>query len=295
MTPAQIRSIADFTEIKVIDRTQVILDIFAQRAHSREGKLQVELAQLKYLLPRLVTKNTAMSRLTGGIGGRGPGETKLEINRRRVRERIHRLERELHDIEKSRGQRRVKRERMGLPIISIVGYTNAGKSTLLNTLTKSSVFTEDRLFATLDPKSSRLRFPRDTEAIITDTVGFIRDLPRDLFAAFRATLAELHEADVLLHVIDVSNQNFENHIGAVEKILEELDIIGKPTIRVFNKEDRLSDKELLQALCRRFSATAISAINPETLAPLMNELEGLINQIWSRTIRTFQEKSSYDE
>jgi len=295
LTPAQIRSIADFAEIKVIDRTQVILDIFAQRAHSREGKLQVELAQLKYLLPRLVTKNTAMSRLTGGIGGRGPGETKLEINRRRVRDRIHRLERELHDIEKSRGQRRVKRERMGLPIISIVGYTNAGKSTLLNTLTKSSVFTEDRLFATLDPKSSRLRFPRDTEAIITDTVGFIRDLPRDLFAAFRATLAELHEADVLLHVIDVSNQNFENHIGAVEKILEELDIIGKPTIRVFNKEDRLSDKELLQALCRRFSATAISAINPETLAPLMNELEGLINQIWSRTIRTFQEKSSYDE
>ncbi|MEN6317810.1 MAG: GTPase, partial [Syntrophaceae bacterium] len=141
----------------------------------------------------------------------------------------------------------------------------------------------------------RLRFPRDTEAIITDTVGFIRDLPRDLFAAFRATLAELHEADVLLHVIDVSNQNFENHIVAVEKILEELDIIGKPTIRVFNKEDRLSDKELLQTLCQRFGATAISAINPETLAPLMNELEGLINQIWSRTIRTFQEKSSHDE
>jgi GTP-binding protein HflX len=295
LTPAQIRSIADFTEMKVIDRTQVILDIFAQRAHSREGKLQVELAQLKYLLPRLVTKNTAMSRLTGGIGGRGPGETKLEINRRRVRDRIHRLERELHDIEKSRGQRRIKRERMELPIISIVGYTNAGKSTLLNTLTKSSVFTEDRLFATLDPKSSRLRFPRDTEAIITDTVGFIRDLPRDLFAAFRATLAELHEADVLLHVIDVSNQNFENHIGAVEKILEELDIIGKPTIRVFNKEDRLSDKELLQALCRRFGATAISAINPETLAPLMNELERLINQIWLRTNRAFQEKNSHDE
>jgi len=295
LTPAQIRSIADFTEMKVIDRTQVILDIFSQRAHSREGKLQVELAQLKYLLPRLVTKNTAMSRLTGGIGGRGPGETKLEINRRRVRDRIHRLERELHDIEKARGQRRVKRGKMRLPIISIVGYTNAGKSTLLNTLTKSSVFTEDRLFATLDPKSSRLRFPRDTEAIITDTVGFIRDLPRDLFAAFRATLAELHEADVLLHVIDVSNPNFESNIGTVEKILEELDIIGKPTIRVFNKEDRFPDKALLQTLCRRFGAAALSALNPETLSPLIEEMEGLIHQSWSRTTVTHQGNSSHDE
>ncbi len=276
--PAQIRSVTDFTEMKVIDRTQVILDIFARRAHSREGKLQVELAQLKYLLPRLVTKNTAMSRLTGGIGGRGPGETKLEINRRRVRDRIHRLERALRDIEKARGQRRVKRERMGLPIISIVGYTNAGKSTLLNTLTKSNVFTENRLFATLDPKSSRLRFPRDTEAIITDTVGFIRDLPRDLFAAFRATLDELHEADVLLHIIDVSNPNFESHIAAVEKILEELDIIRKPTIRVFNKIDRFPDKTLLENLCRRFGAVAISALNAETLHPLLAEMEALVKQ-----------------
>lgn len=275
---AQLRSITDFTEMKVIDRTQVILDIFAQRAHSREGKLQVELAQLKYLLPRLVTKNTAMSRLTGGIGGIGPGETKLEINRRRVRDRIHRLERELHEIERAREQRRAKRGKMGLPVISIVGYTNAGKSTLLNTLTKSSVFTEDRLFATLDPKSSRLRFPRDTEAIITDTVGFIRDLPRDLFAAFRATLDELHEADVLLHVIDISNPNFESHIGAVEKILEELAIIGKPTIRVFNKADRFSDKAMLQNLCQRFGAIAISALNAETLPPLAERMEAMINQ-----------------
>ena len=225
-----------------------------------------------------MTNNTARSRLTGGIGGRGPGETKLEINRRRVRDRIHRLERELQDIEKARGQRRVKRERMGLPIISIVGYTNAGKSTLLNTLTKSSVFTEDRLFATLDPKSSRLRFPRDTEAIITDTVGFIRDLPRDLFSACRATLAELDEADALLHVIDVSNPNFESHIGAVEKILEELTIIGKPTIRVFNKEDRFSDKAILQNLCQRFGAIAISALNPETLPPLAERMEAMANQ-----------------
>jgi GTP-binding protein HflX len=278
LQPTQLRSITDFTEMKVIDRTQVILDIFARRAHSREGKLQVELAQLKYLLPRLVTKNTAMSRLTGGIGGRGPGETKLEINRRRVRDRIHRLERELHEIERAREQRRVKRGKMGLPVISIVGYTNAGKSTLLNTLTKSTVFTEDRLFATLDPKSSRLRFPRDTEAIITDTVGFIRDLPRDLFAAFRATLDELHEADVLLHVIDISNPNFESHIVAVEKILEELAIIGKPTIRVFNKADCFPDKAMLQNLCQRFGAIAISALNVETLPPLAERMEAMINQ-----------------
>jgi GTP-binding protein HflX len=277
LTPAQIRSITDFTEMKVIDRTQVILDIFARRAHSREGKLQVELAQLKYLLPRLVTKNTAMSRLTGGIGGRGPGETKLEINRRRVRDRIHRLEGDIRAIEKARGQRRVKRERGGLPVISIVGYTNAGKSTLLNTLTKSEVFTEDRLFATLDPKSSRLRFPRDREAIITDTVGFIRDLPRDLFAAFRATLDELREADVLLHVIDVSNPNFETHITAVETILEELDIRTKPTIRVFNKEDNFSDKPLLTTLCQRFGAIAVSALHRETLPPLVQKLEALIS------------------
>ncbi len=167
---------------------------------------------------------------------------------------------------------------MRLPVISIVGYTNAGKSTLLNTLTKSDVFTEDRLFATLDPKSSRLRFPRDTEAIITDTVGFIRDLPRDLFAAFRATLDELQEADVLLHVIDVSNPNFESHIAAVEKILEELDIIRKPTIRVFNKEDRFPDKAILKNLCRMFDALAISALHPESLPPLVEKMETLINQ-----------------
>jgi GTP-binding protein HflX len=275
LSAAQVRSISDFTELKVIDRTQLILDIFAQRAHSREGKLQVELAQLRYLLPRLMTKNTAMSRLTGGIGGRGPGETKLEINRRRVRDRILRLEKDLKEIQKGRAQRRVKREKTGLPVISIVGYTNAGKSTLLNTLTKSDVFTENRLFATLDPKSSRLRFPRDTEAVITDTVGFIRDLPRELFAAFRATLEELNEADVLLHVIDISNPNFENHISAVESILEELDIKDKPTLRVFNKEDLFQDKKLLETLCRRFQATAISALRPETLPPLLEKLEAM--------------------
>jgi GTP-binding protein HflX len=278
LTAAQIKSITDFTEIRVVDRTQVILDIFARRAHSREGKIQVELAQLQYLLPRLVTKNTAMSRLTGGIGARGPGETKLEINRRRVRDRIHRLQKELQTVQKARGVRRVKRERRGLPVISIVGYTNAGKSTLLNALTTSEVFTENLLFATLDPKSSRLSFPRDREAIITDTVGFIRDLPKELFAAFRATLDELHEADILLHVIDISNPNFENHITAVENILQELEITGKPTIRVFNKEDHFPDKSLLNTLCQRFGATAISALHPETLPSLMIEIENLMTK-----------------
>jgi len=278
LTPAQVRSIADFTEMKVIDRTQVILDIFAQRAHSREGKLQVELAQLKYLLPRLAMKHTAMSRLTGGIGARGPGETKLEINRRRIRDRIHLLEKQMKEIEKARGQRRVKRERTGLPIISIVGYTNAGKSTLLNTLTQSRVFTEDRLFATLDPKSSRLRFPKDTEAVITDTVGFIRDLPKDLFAAFRATLDELHEAHLLIHVIDISNPDFEDHITAVDAILDELDIRNKPTILVFNKADRFPDKALLETLSARYHAIALSALDEATLPPLVDRMEALVKK-----------------
>jgi GTP-binding protein HflX len=262
--------------MKVIDRTQVILDIFARRAHSREGKIQVELAQLKYRLPRLTRQDAGLSRLAGGIGGTGPGETKLEVDRRRIRERIHRLEKELKNVGKARGLRRSLREKAGLPVISIVGYTNAGKSTLLNALTKSEVFTEDRLFATLDPKSSRLRFPRDTEALITDTVGFIRDLPKELVAAFRATLDELQGADILLHVIDVSNPAFEAQIASVEKILDDLDLRGKPTLRVFNKGDRIRDRALLTTLSGRFDAVAISALDPATLPPLMEVLEALI-------------------
>ncbi|MFW6242234.1 MAG: GTPase HflX, partial [Thermodesulfobacteriota bacterium] len=212
LNPSQIRSITDRMELKIIDRTQLILDIFAQRAQTREGKLQVELAQLKYLLPRLVAKNTAMSRLTGGIGGRGPGETKLEINRRRVRDRINRLEKALKGVVKQRAQQKARRERRGLPVISIIGYTNAGKSTLLNTLTQSEVMAENRLFATLDPSSRRLRFPRDIEVIVTDTVGFIRDLPKDLMVAFRATLEELRSADLLLHVVDIGNPRHPEQI-----------------------------------------------------------------------------------
>jgi GTP-binding protein HflX len=276
LTPAQVRSITDFTGLKILDRTQVILDIFARRAHSREGKIQVELAQLKYLLPRLMHGDTSLSRLAGGIGGIGPGETKLEIDRRRIRERIHRLQKDIKAITKSRQQRRSKRERTGVPVISIVGYTNAGKSTLINTLTQSSVLVEDKLFATLDTKSARLRFPRDTEAIITDTVGFIRNLPAELFTAFRATLDELGQADILLHVIDIGNSEFENHIAAVDKILEELEIKDKPTILIFNKADRFADKALLSALSLRFGALIISALDKATLIGLTEKIEFLL-------------------
>jgi GTP-binding protein HflX len=276
LTPAQVRSIADFTGLKILDRTQVILDIFAHRAHSREGKIQVELAQLKYLLPRLLHKDPSLSRLAGGIGGVGPGETKLEIDRRRVRERITRLEKDLKTLARSRGQRRGRREKSGLPVISIVGYTNAGKSTLLNTLTQSAVLAEDKLFATLDTKSARLRFPRDTEAVITDTVGFIRNLPRELFSAFRATLDELAEADLLLHVIDVTSSQFEEQMAAVETILEELDIADKPQLRVFNKADRFADKEQLAVLCRRFSAVAASALDKTSLRELLERIEAAL-------------------
>jgi len=275
LNPSQIRTITDQIELKVIDRTQLILDIFAQRAQSREGKLQVELAQLKYLLPRLITKNTAMSRLTGGIGGRGPGETKLEINRRRVRDRIARLENALTSVRKHRKQQKAKRHKKRLPVISIIGYTNAGKSTLLNTLTKSHVLTENRLFATLDPSSRRLRFPKDFEVIVTDTVGFIKDLPKDLLAAFRATLEELENADLLLHIIDISNSHFEEQIKSVEKILSDLNLQHTATIRVLNKMD-LVDHKFCARLSRQLDGTAISARSKSTLMPLIEKMETII-------------------
>jgi GTP-binding protein HflX len=276
LNPSQMRSITDQIDLKVIDRTQLILDIFAQRAQTKEGKLQVELAQLKYLLPRLITKNTAMSRLTGGIGGRGPGETKLEINRRRVRDRIKRLENDLLLVRKQRSQQKSKRNKKGLPVISIIGYTNAGKSTLLNTLTKSRVHTENRLFATLDPSSRRLKFPKDIEVIVTDTVGFIKNLPKDLMVAFRATLEELEGADLLLHIIDISNPRFKDQIKSVEKILLELSLEGIPLIRVLNKIDLVSP-ETTEKLSRSFDATAISAREESTLLPLIEKMKESIH------------------
>ncbi len=268
LQPAQARTISDATTLKVIDRTMLILDIFAQHAKSRDGKMQVELAQLKYTLPRLIEKNTMMSRLTGGIGGRGPGETKLEINRRRARERITQLQHQIDNLSSERHERRKMRRRRALPVIGIVGYTNAGKSTLLNTLTKSDVLAEDKLFATLDPTSRRMRFPDERELILTDTVGFIRDLPQDLVTAFRATLEELSEADLLMHVLDASDPAMEEQRRAVEKILFELELSDKPRLLVYNKIDKL-DAEGFASLPFDREAVALSAFDKETVRPLL--------------------------
>jgi GTP-binding protein HflX len=279
LTATQAKMIADMTDLKIIDRTQLILDIFAQRAKSRVGKVQVELAQLKYQLPRLSSRDDALSRITGGIGARGPGETKLEIDRRRARDRIRNLEKELAHIQKGRTQRRKKRQRYQVPIISIVGYTNAGKSTLLNALTQSEVEVRDQMFATLDPTSRRLRFPREREAIITDTVGFLRNLPKDLVEAFRATLEELADADLLLHVVDLSNPDFEEHINAVKQILAELHLDSMPQLLVFNKEDQV-ESGLIQNVCERYNAVSISAIQPHTLMKLILRVQEEILRLY---------------
>jgi len=268
LTPNQSRGLTDACELKVLDRTQLILDIFAQRAESRDGKLQVELAQLQYMLPRLIQKNTGMSRLTGGIGGRGPGETKLEINRRRAQDRIRWLKKQLSSLSKKRNVQRQRRSRSNIPIVSIVGYTNAGKSTLLNTLTRSEVIAENKLFATLDTSTRRLRFPQEQEVIITDTVGFIRDLPPSLVAAFKATLEELEHADLLLHVADASNPNIETQIDSVERIVNELGLSDIPSVVVLNKKD-LADKEETHNLCQTLNGVAISALKAEETRDLI--------------------------
>ncbi|MEJ2717169.1 MAG: GTPase HflX [Deltaproteobacteria bacterium] len=280
LSPHQVRAVGDFTELKAIDRSQLILDIFAQRARSREGKIQVELAQLKYALPRLGEKDDALSRLTGGIGGRGPGETKLEIDRRRIHSRIGFLEKQIDKLGKQRSLRRRLRAKKETPIISIVGYTNAGKSTLLNNLTKSRILTEDKLFATLDPTSRRLRFPRETEVIITDTVGFLQDLPETLVAAFSATLDELSDADLLLHVIDISNPAFEKQMTAVETLLEKLNLNLIPLIRVFNKQD-LVEQEMAENVCALYDGIGISALSSKTFAPLIKRMENDILRVLS--------------
>jgi GTP-binding protein HflX len=277
LTPSQARHIAEATSLKLLDRTQLILDIFAQRAQSADGKLQVELAQLKYLYPRLVGRDDSLSRLAGGIGGRGPGETKLEIDRRRVRDRITALERRIEALGANRHLRRKQRNARGLPVLSIVGYTNAGKSTLLNALTDSAVLTEDKLFATLDPTSRRLRFPRDREVIVTDTVGFIRDLPPDLVNAFRATLEELDDADLLLHVVDASDPRHAEQITAVDAILRGLGLDGKRRLLVMNKVDRLPPAERA-ALAREREVVAVSAATREGLPALLARCERLL---WS--------------
>ncbi len=280
LTPGQARALGDLTEFKVVDRTQLILDIFAQHAHTKGGKLQVELAQLRYLLPRLAGQYTRLSRQGGGLAARGPGEKQLEMDRRRMRDRITRLQKELRKLGRQREQRRSRRRSSGVPVVAIVGYTNAGKSTLLNALTRSEVVAEDKLFATLDPTTRRLRFPMDRELVLADTVGFIRDLPKELLEAFKATLEELGDADLLLHVVDASDPAMQQRIDAVDGILEDLDIGGAPRLLALNKVDLLPDGEG-EFIARRLGGVALSAQDRATCRPLLTRLE---EQLWAEGI-----------
>jgi GTPase len=243
LTPAQLRHLADALECKVVDRTQLILDIFARRARTREGKRQVELAQLKYLLPRLAGSSTALSRLGGGIGTRGPGETKLETDRRRIRDRIAALQREIDQVRQRRSQLRERREKQAVPTVALVGYTNAGKTTLFNRVTGERAVASDALFVTLDPLVRQIRLPDARELLLSDTVGFIDRLPHALVAAFRATLEEVVEADLILHVIDASNAEWGRQVAAVERVLDEVGAARDAVVLVFNKIDALGPDE----------------------------------------------------
>jgi GTP-binding protein HflX len=276
LTPVQARNLTERLDLRVIDRTQLILDIFAQRASTRDGKLQVELAQQKYRLPRLAQQqDRSLSRLGAGVGGRGPGETKLESDRRRVRDRITRLEKELEKLRGQRAERRRRRDRRGVPILSIVGYTNAGKSTLLRALTKADVTIADELFATLDPTSRRLRFPREREVIVTDTVGFIRDLPKDLVAAFHATLEEMRDADLLLHVVDASAPDLERRLASVRQVLAQIGLAETPELLVFNQADKLPPGEA-QVLAQHQGGVAVSALTGAGLTGLLHAAESML-------------------
>ncbi|HPC60474.1 MAG TPA: GTPase HflX [Verrucomicrobiota bacterium] len=286
LTPAQSRNLEKLFNCKVLDRTALILDIFAQRARTREGKLQIELAQLQHLLPRLTRFWGHLSRQKGGIGMRGEGETQLETDRRRVQDRIARIERELEVVRRQRGTQRQARQRNHWALASIVGYTNAGKSTLLNALTGAEVFAENKLFATLDPTTRRLRLPTNQNVLLTDTVGFIRKLPHGLVEAFKATLEEVVQADLLLHVVDVSHPQVDQQIRSVDAVLEEIGADGKPTLMVFNKVDQLNGN---QATLTRFleqypNSVAISATTGEGIPALLAQLGSAL-----RPIRDFLE------
>ena len=278
LSPAQGRNLENLLARKVLDRTQLILDIFAQRARSREGRLQIELAQLQYLLPRLTRMWDHLSRQTGGIGTRGPGETQLEVDRRRVQERIARLERELEAVRKTRAVQRQGRKRHQWPVAAVVGYTNAGKSTLLNLLTGADVVAENRLFATLDPTTRSFVLPNKQRVLLTDTVGFLRKLPHTLIESFKATLEEVNEADLLIHIVDLSHPRVDDQMEAVEAVIKELDAFGKQTLIVFNKIDKLQNRELAETYVKRFpGSVAISARTGEGVNQLVQALQDTLS------------------
>jgi GTP-binding protein HflX len=276
LSPAQGRNLSEILgeTVKVIDRTELILDIFAQRARTREGKIQVELAQLQYMLPRLAGLWTHLSRQRGGVGSRGPGEQQLEVDRRRVQEKIHRLERALGDVRKNRRVERGGRQRLHWPLVSIIGYTNSGKTTLMNALTGAKLLAEDKLFATLDPTTRKLRLPNNQNILLSDTVGFLRKLPHHLVESFKATLEEVVEADLLLHVVDVSHPQAREQIKAVEIVLKEIDAWGKSTVVVLNKIDKLeAGATALEKFQREFDrAVPIAAKTGENLDALRDEI-----------------------
>ncbi|MBN3032598.1 MAG: GTPase HflX [Candidatus Saganbacteria bacterium] len=278
LSPAQARNLEQALGLKVIDRTELILDIFAQHARSREGRLQVELAQSQFRLSHLTGQGASLSRLGGGIGTRGPGETKLEYDRRALRARIARLKEEIEKVRLERQRKREKRRGSLIPVAALVGYTNAGKSTLLNALTRAGVLTQDKLFATLDPTTRRLCLPSGKVALLTDTVGLIQKLPHQLVAAFHATLEEITDADLLIHVVDSANPDYERQISAVYRVLEELKSITKPMITVFNKADKCGKKVAKKVLSKYKPAVALSALNGTGLASLLAELDGQIRQ-----------------
>jgi len=274
LSPAQGRNLENLLARKVLDRTQLILDIFAQRARSREGRLQIELAQLQYLLPRLTRMWNHLSRQTGGIGTRGPGETQLEVDRRRVQERIARLERELEGVRRVRTVQRQGRKRHQWPVAAVVGYTNAGKSTLLNLLTGADLVAGNKLFATLDPTTRSFTLPNKQRVLLTDTVGFLRKLPHTLIESFKATLEEVSEADLLIHLVDLSHPRVDENIEAVDNVTKELGAYGKQTLLVFNKIDALENPELVEIYRNKFSGSvAISARTGEGVSGLVEALQ----------------------